>query len=380
MGVGRSGTTAVYGLLQHILEASFPSDVDYVYEPFLWDRMAFNKQYKDLTDEFSYAASLSVEGMYHHRRLPILVTEGHVPDQTSKDWLVQTLRPLGGKRCYLGKMIRANGRIRLIREVAPDTKIIFFIRNPLDVLNSAAQLFSFFGSEFHESDLERFKAEVRKHFGRDMPDSTIGSSSIEAEYWYWYFSNQFFLQYAQKNPQDLLSVAYEAYVENRETTVQRICEFVGVDFEPHFAIASREKLGPVQHSHSALTQTEFAFLQQKVSEYGQMLSLVDIVPDAPVSSLIKTTQWSSGSNISRPTRPYNGLHLSRLLMQKEAELRDMTSQLSQLRDAHVRLRDEKSWLADELTAVRSSTRYRFINRALAPLDALKKHRSRRRDS
>ena len=54
MGVGRSGTTAVYSLVQRILEVQYPGETDYVYEPFLWDRDRFNKPYDQIKGKFRH--------------------------------------------------------------------------------------------------------------------------------------------------------------------------------------------------------------------------------------------------------------------------------------------------------------------------------------
>lgn len=358
MGVGRSGTTAHYALLQHILMNQYPGEVDYVYEPFLWDRKTFNKPYSQITDEFRYAASVSVEGMYHHKQLPMLVGEDSVINQSSKQWLANTLAPTDDKRHYLGKMIRANGRVRLIRELSPNTKIIFLIRNPVDVLNSASQLFSFYGSEFYESDFSRFASEVEERYGRGTELTERGPKQIVAEYSYWYFSNLAFLDYAKENPANILSLSYEAFVEDRERIVQRICDFLGLEFRSDYAVASRKKRGPVQQSVKGLSEAEFAFLHDKLTSYESLLQHVDIAPRQAVGELIRTTECDPTAQPRQSLPEFSSLHAGNELRKALGKLR--------------RKEIERARLESELVQIRTSKRYRFINRLLAPIDALRK--------
>ena len=61
IGIGRSGTTAIYSILQRIIRIQLQKGVEFVYEPFLWDRSVFNKMYTDINDEFDNVSSLSVQ-------------------------------------------------------------------------------------------------------------------------------------------------------------------------------------------------------------------------------------------------------------------------------------------------------------------------------
>ena len=384
MGVGRSGTTAIYGLLQRILEARYPGDVDFVYEPFQWDRKTFNKLYWNLTKEFRFAASFSVEGMYHHKRIPMLTNEDSVIDQGSLDWLAKTLSPVDGKQHYLGKMNRANGRIRLIREMVPNTKIIFIIRNPLDVLNSSVQSFSLYGDDVYESDFDRFATEVAGRFAQSIQPKSDDISHIEAEYAYWYFSNLAFLEYAQNNPQQIQTICYEALVENRADVVRRICDFVGIDFHPDFVEAAAQSFGPVKQKYESLTQSEFVYLQGKVSVYKELLELVSLVPTVPVETLISTKRWGENEKFVDSSQNFNSLYARNQLRTKKLELGKVKLQLAEMQ---TRLRNKELQIADlqnrnsqtvtKLSTVLGSKRYQFINWLLTPLDRLKKLRTGR---
>ncbi|MFW5891039.1 MAG: hypothetical protein ACOCUI_02370, partial [bacterium] len=74
-GVGRSGTTASYNILQKIINDMYGDDIDFVYEPFLWDRDVFNDMYDRVNNNFKYVNSLNQEGIYNHQKLPMFIDE-----------------------------------------------------------------------------------------------------------------------------------------------------------------------------------------------------------------------------------------------------------------------------------------------------------------
>jgi hypothetical protein len=299
--------------------------------------------------------------------MPMLVSEDSVINQHSLDWLAKTLSPAEEKRHYLGKMIRANGRISLIRKIAPNIKIIFVIRNPVDVLNSVAQMFSFYGSEFYESDFDRFAAEVAFRFGRNIQSGSDDLSGIKTEYAFWYYSNRAFLEFATRNPQNILTIAYEAFVENRSSVVSRICDFVGIDFNPDYSKAAEENLGVVQQNHSALTQAELISLQSKVSVYKGLLEQVSVIPSVPVDMLIRTNQWSEIQHIDRTSQSLNTLDA-------RIQLRDKNSQLLQKEIQLEDLQMKYSLALGEISKILASKRYRSAKWILTPLDKLRKLR------
>ena len=72
-GVGRSGTTALYVLLQHIMLNTCKGPIDFVYEPFLRDKDTFNGKYHDVVENSGYVDSLSFEGIFNHLSLPLFI-------------------------------------------------------------------------------------------------------------------------------------------------------------------------------------------------------------------------------------------------------------------------------------------------------------------
>jgi hypothetical protein len=361
MGVGRSGTTFIYSLLQHILEMHFPGDVDYVYEPFQWDRDSFNKLYTDLTHEFNFASSLSIDGQYHHKRLPMFVTDKGSVEQESKDWLSNVLQPRKGYSHYLGKMIRANGRISLIRELGPGHKFIFLIRNPVDVLNSASQLFSFYGSEFHSSDFDRFQAEIRAGTKSEFEIPAGKLKTIASEYLFWYFSNLAFLEYVKKFPNSFLTLSYEEFDQNQHSVIKKICEFIGIDFRPEYPQLASKKVGAIKGRTSALNAIEYEFLRSKLTIYEELLNHVEIKPRDSISNYVKTSPIVATQG-SHPGRLfYNGFYASEELRKSKNMLRDLN---------------------EELASLQSMKRLLFINKLLYPLDRIRaylKESSKRED-
>ena len=74
LGVARSGTTALYTLVQEIMIDNFSDKVDFVYEPFLWEKSCFNDRFEKVSRNFDFMDSISSEGILNHLTLPMLIT------------------------------------------------------------------------------------------------------------------------------------------------------------------------------------------------------------------------------------------------------------------------------------------------------------------
>lgn len=248
MGVGRSGTTMLYSALQKIL-ADCVGSLRCNYEPFLWDRDVFDIPFTEVTDEFTRVSSLSVDGMYHHRRLPMFVSKSDV-DALSPDPYLRFLHD--SDKVVLTKYIRANGRLPLIRSMYPNARIILMLRNPVDSLNSSIGMFSFYGDEFHASDRDRFLREAEQLFPGEIDVDLFGSSDIYAELVYWQLMTKKLIHDVQHDDKVLL-LPYEVFRKDRESALKEVVEFIGCDYqEDHLKIFDR-KVGPV---HSGLRQLD----------------------------------------------------------------------------------------------------------------------------
>lgn len=373
MGVGRSGTTAIYSLLQEVLEKTYPGDTDYVYEPFLWDRETFNDQYSRVKSKFRYVSAVSIEGMYHNRQIPLLLNENSAIPAASRDWLKGILTASSGKNHYLGKMVRANGRVSLIREIAPQMKIIFLIRNPVDVVNSATQSFSFYGPEFHPSDFHRFRENVRTNFQASVANQSEEGLKVETEYAYWFYSNCSFLEYAKKHSENILTISYEAFVEQRSTVIAGICEFLELDYQDEYTQRSVTAVGPVRQGSSILSAREYEFLFDRLGDYSDLLNLIDIKPIGKIEDLVKTQTSDSAPEIqSSPASEFsNGLSASIELRSAKENIASQLNTISELRSSLKELRRAQRALQDSFKNLQESRRVRFVFWLLSPLDKIR---------
>lgn len=323
MGVGRSGTTSLYALLQKILEGVAPGNIDYVYEPFLWDRNALNKPYENI-EEWGRVESISVDGCFYNKSIPFFCSEAESIDERSRQFLKELLIASDDKAIVLNKMIRANGRVDLIRELAPDTKIIFMIRNPVDSINSSINMFSFFGGDFYKSDFDDFIHEVKSVFSKDLIEFDRFSEE-QKEFLYWYYMNLSFLRAYEGNKNNIYPIVYDEYLENRAGAISDLCDFLGVDFDESYVRESEKKVGP-SHSSSNLTSSGFDYIFNKLDLYDGLLSKVGSNFSAEKIQVIKAKYCSRGfsNEIDFSDRGGNSLEARKLLKQKKLELAKMT--------------------------------------------------------
>ena len=268
IGIARSGTTAIYSLLQEILLNNV-DEIDFIYEPFLWDPMQFNDIYDNVRDKFQYTASLSSEGIYNHQILPMLIND---PEQYRENSFLNNLLKTNNTNAnLLIKSIRANGRVSLINAICPECKIIFFIRNPIDSVYSVMNRFSYFGGEFHKDDYPRFQTEVRKKF----KVSINHSERIHKELDYWFYMNKYALESFEVSSSIPLILCHEEYVNQREESVKKICTFLGLPYKHEYlkkAIQVKENTT----SH-IISSSELDVLASFWEEYVNLLKTNKIV-------------------------------------------------------------------------------------------------------
>ncbi|MBU1012869.1 MAG: sulfotransferase, partial [Bacteroidetes bacterium] len=188
IGSARSGTTAIYALLQKILIDKY-NEVDFVYEPFLWDINSFNDFYENVKGNFKYTDSISHEGIASHLALPLFIKNTENIDDS---FLHKIFNPIQKDNAKLIKIIRGNGRYGIFRKYDPDCKFIYIIRNPLDSVNSLKDKFSYYGGEFHKDDYKRFREGVLKYFNEELPIKK--ESGFKSELLWWYYINLFALE------------------------------------------------------------------------------------------------------------------------------------------------------------------------------------------
>jgi hypothetical protein len=282
MGVGRSGTTALYYLLQHILLRNFPNDVDFVYEPFLWDRNACNDDYKNIRYKFRYIDSVSIEGIYNHTKLPLFI--GPKNENIENEYVKNLFVPTTPKNHLLLKMIRANGRFRLLNRICPTCKFIFIIRNPIDVINSVSQRFSFYGEDFHPSDFNRFIWELESKFNFTKDKKEI--KRIKRDVLYWYYMNYYALESFEESINKPLVICFEDFVDSKKQYVELICRHIGIPFEDDYVNVIKENVSQ-SYGVPNLTKNEYNLLMPYFSKYEELLSKYQIYNHLNRSKLLK---------------------------------------------------------------------------------------------
>lgn len=277
-GVGRSGTTAIYGLLQKILAQQLGDTVDYVYEPLLWDRFIFNKEFAKIKSEFDYINSFSVDGIYFNKKVPLFAdkeTWEKIPED-AKLYFRSLFRPDTKSHC-LTKTIRCNGRIEFINHLCGDLKNIFIIRNPIDVVNSSLYQFSFFGDEYYPSDYPRFVNEIGDSSASYFPPVTCKEERIERELDYWLYMNLHAVEAVKSMGVNVNVICYENFKKDKKQVISDLCGFLDMPMHDDYFQSSRKVLGR-SLGEVNITRSEFEIACSYLPRYFEMLSTLGIEP------------------------------------------------------------------------------------------------------
>lgn len=352
LGVGRSGTTAIYSLLQTILKEQCPKAVDYVYEPYLWDRATFNKPYEAiLAEDWQKCGSLSLEGMYHHKKTPILVDNVETVDTGAMCFAQSVLTPSDKTERVLCKMIRANGRLDLLRTVAPEARIVVIIRHPVDVINSSINFFSFFGDEFYASDYDRFIAEVKRSYGDLAFEGMSLSTREEREYAYWYFSNRFLVDRVAQNRDNVFPIVYEDYLDRPAVVIQQLCEFLGLEFHGHYCDALERKVGRTRGAAFELTRNGYDYILGQSLAYNQIFAdLVAMFPFVQTHRIgERRAETQFAERVDESFTGLNSLNARARLRQTTGDLVAREEKIARHQAAIVNLEGELQSIRGELT-------------------------------
>ena len=270
-GVARSGTTAIYSLVQDVLLDVIGTDIDYIYEPFLWDKDVFNGKYDEVKEKLKYVNSLSIDGIYNHKKLPLFITDP--AEYKNNEYLREIFASGNPGKNLLVKFIRANGRFPLLHEICPEAKFIFIIRNPMDVVHSILSRFSFYGKEFHRDDYGRFLAEVNALYGTNYTINQF-TGQAEKEVLFWYYSNLFFMEKIKTMDPKPLVICHENYVSGRRKVLEKIFAYLGISFDAKYLEKAGESIGPVSDNFS-LRESEFKVLLGYLDRYQEILDGLD---------------------------------------------------------------------------------------------------------
>jgi hypothetical protein len=280
IGLGRSGTKAIYSALQEMLIARNPSEAEFVYEPFLYDRDTFDKRFSDVKSLFGKEDARSQEGIMNHILLPLFIRN---PD----DWRMNSfinglLTPHQPQHSLLLKFIRANGRIRLLHRICPELKFIFVIRNPLDAIHSILQRFSYFGGEFHEDDYPRFQQELQVVY----PDSVNGSilSNAARQTLFWYYMNRFALETFRDEKIDVIHVCLESYSVNPKPYFEQFYSMLGSSGEIIPESHAKKRIGAIT-THYDISANDYDSVLPFLEMYPALLNEFNIDNQVDLKSI-----------------------------------------------------------------------------------------------
>jgi Sulfotransferase family len=350
LGIGRSGTTALYSLMQNIMESKFGEEIEYIYEPFLWNKEVFNGRLEPLRNKFRYMDSLSIEGMLHHQKLPMLI-DGPVP-YADNDYLNRLLSPDRPQKNLLIKLIRANGRYLLINRICPDCKNIFVMRNPIDVVNSVITKFSFYGGEFHKDDFPRFIREVNSYYQKGYSPEDF-KHQVEKELFYWEYMNRFALNSFEKSERRPLIICHEEYIKKSDAFVDKICRFIGIEMDEHYIALSKKKIGRITKTFQ-ISENELSMFMPYLIMYMDLLDKHQIEYDFQINDIL--SKYDIVNDQPDSLKSNNALYGYNI-----PHLRDKLNGEIKQRDEWIKQQDE--WIKE----IYNSKSYKLGNTILKPL-------------
>ena len=271
LGVGKSGTTVLYSILQEIFSDLYVENVSFIYEPFLWGELTWNKRLREIGPRLSEMSSFSIEGMYQHQELPLFITD---PGKYNDNRYLKQIFNTSDKNSHvLLKFIRACGRFPLLRQICPRCIFIFIIRNPLDVINSVLNRFSFFGGDYHKDDFSKFVREVNDIFKANInPGDT--TNRVRKEVAYWYYMNRFILEQFSLLPDPPFIICYEDFAD-KKNILEKMCKYLNVEYNEKYYEISQKRVGPVSR-YINLSLEDFEILKKYLQDYPNLLKEFNI--------------------------------------------------------------------------------------------------------
>lgn len=268
-GVGRSGTTMTYGLIQKMFSRQFPGGYRSTYEPFIWDREKFNCSYQEATKFFGKTSSLSIEGIYHHLQMPLFVESANARQYLDSDFLSH-FREVDTP--HVAKFIRGNGRMALLRALNPSAKFVLIVRNPVDVINSAKDKFAFYGDDFYPSDFPRFCRELASSGKLILTQESSTWAEQQGEYCYQMC--QAALEFAARDDNTWV-LEYEKILTGSPQIVAQLCRFLNTEFDEGYAQFLEKPVGPTTRA-IMLSPEEFKDILPYDQHYRALLSKYSI--------------------------------------------------------------------------------------------------------
>ena len=256
-GVGRSGTSSVYKSLLQVARRCDPN-FSFFYEPYLWGESIWDRRPENWAANFSVTSAINPVGLSAHLLTPLFLSDAqHAAHDKFSDEIFNV------NENVLAKIIRGSGRLEYFLNRYPDLSIVYIIRNPLDCVNSALGLFSFFGDEFHPTDKIRFF----EHFPEISRDSLSDAAMFGM---WWQKMNDAALVVAAKYPERVFVLPYEQYLTNSNEAFSKLLEFLGAPKEYVNDIVFSAPAGPIT-TEINLFSNDIADLMGMHGEYFERL-------------------------------------------------------------------------------------------------------------
>ncbi len=299
--------------------------VDSWYEPFLWDKNVFNRDFNLVRQAFGQMDSISVEGIYQHQKLPLFIDSPgpFLPNR----YLDELFLPGQDDRHLVAKFIRANGRIRLLNAACQGILFVFIIRNPVDSVNSIMGRFSYFGGEFHHDDYPRFLEGIRHRY--PVPDPATGDpGDMERELMFWYYMNRYALETFALEHIPVYRICYEDFLARPGRVLQGLTEFLGYPYHEKYLSLAGEKVGTVT-AGPELTQGELSLMKPYWERYLGLIRDFDAdrVPD--LSEITGRYRILPGDEIR--SRGYYGVTPPKLVREIDALKREIKALKDEVR-------------------------------------------------
>jgi len=252
-GVGCSGTTMIYSLLQSIFTRAYGENYYSTYEPFIWDREKFNRPYKKAGSLFGRTSSISVEGIYNHVKTPMFVDSASGDDYIDNEFFRHFTAAFGPGQPQLAKLIRGNGRMAVFRALNPQARFVLVLRNPVDNINCAKYKFSFYGEDFYPSDYPRFCEQLKKGNKLVLDQENANWAQRQAEYCYQ--MNRAAVDFAVLDKHTKI-LEYDSFTRDKSSFVMELCDFLETPFSDDYPDQLQRPVGSVTASN-VLSQSEY---------------------------------------------------------------------------------------------------------------------------
>ncbi|UZP74320.1 sulfotransferase [Candidatus Paraluminiphilus aquimaris] len=256
VGVPRSGTTLVRDLISRHPEVAMPQD-EFQLIPFLIKRFGSKAKLHD-TDINRYLTIVKRSAFYHHRKADTPLGNWRPKRATLPEVISETLRHFAPKETfsdlrYVGDKTPNNLLyLEAITESFPRSKFIHVVRDPRDVALSARKAW--------KKSLIRAAHQWQR--------------GVAAAY-----------HFAQKHPDNILTVRYEDLLADSRTELLGVCNFLNLQFDESLLelTGSREKMGDAagypgvktdnagkfeaalsEHEHELFT----SYIHKEMAEFG----------------------------------------------------------------------------------------------------------------